>query len=202
MKIHHLTLISCLLIAGTANAAAIAATDQYSAKHQCPQQLPQFSKKDGIIALQSWGQDLEYYYDLYRKDQFKIDKSPAEFTAYHYTSNAVLMPTLNSKTRIGIQEVHDYFDIFMLREPHLLLTESNIAQAVVTLAGCGYGNMSGYYSFNSKGKILKARYTMQFKYIPAITAVNIDTNDGYILTVKQQPGWYIAAHHSSLLPAP
>ncbi len=161
---------------------------------------PQFTKEIGVAAIKSLGADLDYYYNLYSRDQFKVDNSPAEFTAHHYAQNAVLLPTVNDQNRVGIQAVHDYFDSFMTREPHLIFTQSNINQAQVTLSGCGYGVMSGYYSFNSKGKMIRARYTMQFQYQQDTETVTIDTNDGYNLPVKQNPGWYIVAHHSSIVP--
>ena len=166
----------------------------------CIVDSPQFTKEIGIAAIKSFGADLDYYYNLYSRDQFKVDTSPAEFTAHHYAQNAVLLPTINDQNRIGIQAVHDYFDNFMIREPHLILTQNNINQAQVTLSGCGYGVMSGYYSFSSKGKMFKARYTMQFQYQQDPETVTIDTNDGYNLPVKQIPGWYIVSHHSSIVP--
>jgi hypothetical protein len=166
----------------------------------CTINNPKFDKVTGIDVIQSWGKDLVHYQTIYKQSNFKVDNAPAEFTANHYTQNAVLLPTLHSKTRVGLQEINDYFDGFMTKDPHLVLTKDDIKHAKVTLTGCGYGFMSGYYSFLSKGKLLKASYTMQFHYQADPELVTVDTNDGHNITVNQNPGWYIATQHSSMLP--
>ncbi len=166
----------------------------------CPNDTPQFTKNIGIAVIQDWGRDLDHYYTLYSRDQFRVDTSPAEFTAHHYAKDSVLLPTLNSQTRVGIQAVHDYFDVFLTREPQLVLTQDDINKSQVTLSGCGYGVISGYYAFNSHGKLLKSRYTMQLHYQQTSNLVSIDTNDGYNLSITQPSGWYIMSQHSSLIP--
>jgi hypothetical protein len=166
----------------------------------CPRDMPQLTKKIAISVIQKWGSDLKYYYTLYSRDQFRVDTSPAEFTAYHYTKNAMLMPAFNSQTRIGIQAVHDYFDTFLTREPIVVMTQEDINNSQITLSGCGYGVINGYYAFNSNGKLLKGRYTIQMQYQTNSTLVTVNTNDGYNLSITQPSGWYIVSQHSSLLP--
>jgi len=108
--------------------------------------------------------------------QTKDSKKVAEL--YHET-DGILLPTVSPKVRHNREEIADYFDHFLAKNPVGTITESNIRV---------YGDVavnSGLYTFalddGNGGRVdVEARFTYVYK--------------------KEADGWYIVEHHSSVLP--
>jgi uncharacterized protein (TIGR02246 family) len=96
-----------------------------------------------------------------------------------YAADAILLPTVSAKVRHNHDEMRDYFAHFISMKPYGRITEQNIRI---------YDNIainSGLYTFSlmdDGGHIdVDARFTFVYR--------------------KNEDGWLIIEHHSSILPA-
>ena len=96
-----------------------------------------------------------------------------------YAVDAILLPTLSAKVRHNHDEIRDYFVQFLSKKPNGRITEQNIRI---------YDNIainSGLYTFsvteNGVQTDVAARFTFVYR--------------------KQENGWLIIEHHSSILPS-
>jgi len=96
-----------------------------------------------------------------------------------YAADAILLPTLSAKVRHNHDEIRDYFVQFLSKKPNGRITEQNIRI---------YDNIainSGLYTFsvteNGGQTDVAARFTFVYR--------------------KQENGWLIIEHHSSILPS-
>jgi len=96
-----------------------------------------------------------------------------------YAADAILLPTLSAKVRHNHDEIRDYFVQFLSKKPNGRITEQNMRI---------YDNIainSGLYTFsvteNGGQTDVAARFTFVYR--------------------KQENGWLIIEHHSSILPS-
>jgi uncharacterized protein (TIGR02246 family) len=95
-----------------------------------------------------------------------------------YAKDAILLPTVSAKVRHNHEEIRDYFVHFLAKKPNGRIDEGNIRI---------FGDLainSGLYTFslteNGASVEVGARFTFVYQ--------------------KQQSGWVIIEHHSSVLP--
>ena len=105
-------------------------------------------------------------------------KDPGKVAAM-YGPGAILVPTLSNRIRHSRQEITDYFDHFLKKEPVGRITESNIRVYGDTAVN------SGLYTFNlldadGNRRDVPARFTFVYR--------------------RFESGWLIVEHHSSLMP--
>jgi len=96
-----------------------------------------------------------------------------------YAADAILLPTVSAKVRHNHDEIRDYFVHFLSKKPNGRITEQNIRI---------YDNIginSGLYTFSlmedGGHTDVDARFTFVYR--------------------KNEDGWLIIEHHSSILPA-
>ena len=93
----------------------------------------------------------------------------------NYADDAVLLPTVSNKPRTNHEEIKDYFNAFLKKDP------SGVIDRRIIKIGCNIAQDVGTYTFTFKGgQKVSARYTFVYEY-----------KDG---------DWLIAHHHSSAMP--
>lgn len=101
-------------------------------------------------------------------------KEPKKVAAL-YDSNAILLPTVSNKVRHNHEEIEDYFQLFLTKEPFGKIDEANVRV---------FGEIainSGVYTFTLKGDVsVQARFTFVYKW--------------------NGERWLIIEHHSSQMP--
>lgn len=176
---------------------------------QCNKDAPLFTLEIGIQAINRWGENLKYYSPNGSGGYRDRYVGAAYFVANQYLTDPVLLPTVSPITRLGINNIYDYFTSFFAHDPQMIMNSQNrksYANPIVTLAGCGYGVISGYYNFNYSDKTpsTAARYTFEFNYLATPKKVTIEIESGThaksTVTVQQLPGWYIKLQNSAKLP--
>ena len=99
----------------------------------------------------------------------------SEKVAANYADDAVLLPTVSNQPRTNHEEIKDYFNNFLKKEP------SGVINKRIIKIGCNIAQDVGTYTFTFKGgQKVSARYTYVYEY-----------KDGI---------WLIAHHHSSAMP--
>ena len=96
-----------------------------------------------------------------------------------YAEDAVLLPTVSAKVRHDHDEIRDYFVHFLSKQPYGTITEQNIRI---------YGDIainSGLYTFALTQDGVRTDVAARFTFVYR----------------KQDDGWLIIEHHSSILPA-
>ena len=96
-----------------------------------------------------------------------------------YAADAILLPTVSAKVRHNHAEIRDYFVHFLAKKPSGRITEQNIRI---------YDNIainSGLYTFSLTGDDGQAEVGARFTFVYQ----------------KNNDGWLIIEHHSSILPA-
>lgn len=92
-----------------------------------------------------------------------------------YDENAILLPTVSNNVRHNRNEIKDYFENFLTKDPSGEINESNIRIFNDIAIN------SGVYTFSFKNdSLIQARFTFVYKY----------KNDQ----------WLIIEHHSSVMP--
>lgn len=174
----------------------------------CPPSTPLFTEELGTALINNWGTSVAYYSPNGSGGYTNVDIGAAYFTAANYLPDAVLLPTVSPVTRDNSDSIYEYFTHFLANCP-IMTNNPGTPQPggpFVTLAGCGYGVISGYYNFaytcgTSAGAMPKARYSFQFQYLSAADTISIDVIGGETTTLKQPAGqWYIMLQNSALLP--
>lgn len=98
-----------------------------------------------------------------------------ETVAKLYHKSAILLPTISNKMRTNIEEIEDYFEIFLPLKPQGKVISSN------TRVVGDIGINSGICQFNLEGQgEVQARYTFVYQWI--------------------DKRWQIIEHHSSRMP--
>jgi hypothetical protein len=175
----------------------------------CPAGAPLFTEAVGTSLINHWGDNV-FYYSPYGSGGYTDPYvGAAYFTANEYLFDAVLSPTVSPVTRVGSQEIYNYFTRFLSHGPRYVNNPGTPESGgpFVTLAGCGYGVISGYYNFRYQDGDVQtnARYTFQFEYQPSSERISIVVESGpqmgSTITVNQAPGWYIALQNSARLPS-
>ena len=93
----------------------------------------------------------------------------------NYADDAVLLPTVSNKPRTNHEEIKDYFNSFLKKEP------SGVIDKRIIKIGCNVAQDVGVYTFTFKGgQKVQARYTYVYEY--------------------ENGNWLIAHHHSSVMP--
>ena len=93
----------------------------------------------------------------------------------NYADDAVLLPTVSNKPRTNHEEIKDYFNAFLKKEP------SGVIDKRIIKIGCNVAQDVGVYTFTFKGgQKVQARYTYVYEY--------------------ENGSWLIAHHHSSAMP--
>lgn len=93
----------------------------------------------------------------------------------NYADDAVLLPTVSNKPRTNHEEIKDYFNAFLKKEP------SGVIDKRIIKIGCNVAQDVGVYTFTFKGgQKVQARYTYVYEY--------------------ENGNWLIAHHHSSAMP--
>jgi hypothetical protein len=175
----------------------------------CPANAPLFNEAIGTSLINHWGDNVFYYSPYGDAGYSDVYTGAAYFTGKEYLSDAVLLPTVSPVTRIGSQQIYNYFTKFLAHGPQYTNNPGTPESGgpFITLAGCGYGVISGYYNFDylDADPPTSARYTFQFEYLPSPQLVSITIESGpsvgNIITVSQLPGWYIALQNSAKLPS-
>lgn len=207
--------IACIAVLTGCNAGS----GSSSSSSTCPANAPLFTVAIGNQILESWGMNAQYY-SPYESAATCISAGvpyncqdpyvgAAFFTGIEYLYDvAVLMPTVSPDTRVGSQEIYNYFTTFLATGP-VMTNNPGVPESggpYDTLAGCGYGVMSGYYNFafQNGSESANARYTFQFQYnaesqLAQIT-IESGTDSGVQILVNQGPGWYIYLQNSAVLP--
>jgi len=96
-----------------------------------------------------------------------------------YAADAILLPTVSAKVRHNHDEIRDYFVHFLAKKPRGRITEQNIRI---------YDNIainSGLYTFSLTDDGAHAEVDARFTFAYQ----------------KNNDGWLIIEHHSSILPA-
>ena len=96
-----------------------------------------------------------------------------------YAADAIFLPTMSAKVCHNHSEIRDYFGHFLLKKPHGRIIEQNIRV---------YDNIainSGLYSFSLTEDGVHADIAARFTFVYR----------------KDEDGWLIIEHHSSILPA-
>ena len=109
-----------------------------------------------------------------------LESKQAVRVANLYAENAILLPTVSDKARIGRNNIEDYFVGFLKKEPR-----AEIDPAINRIeTGCNMAVDSGYYKFTFEhtADVILARYSFTYKYIPGSRR------------------WFIVSHHSSVVP--
>lgn len=179
--------------------------DQYV----CPINAPLFSTAIGTTLINQWGVNALFYSPYGGAGYTDSYVGAAYFTGTEYVSNAVLLPTVSPITRSGSQEIYDYFTKFLAHGPQMTNNPGTPESGgpFISLAGCGYGVISGYYNFTYQDgtPTTTARYTFQFQYqsIESNISIVVESGSKYgdIITVKQPIGWYIKLQNSGKLPS-
>ena len=175
----------------------------------CPINAPLFSTEVGTMLINQWGTNAFFYSPYGSAGYTDPYLGAAYFTGTEYTSSAILLPTVSPITRSGSQEIYDYFTKFLAHGPQMInnpITRES-GGPFISLAGCGYGVISGYYNFTYQDGTPEtmARYTFQFQYQSIESNVSIiiksGTESGSIITVKQPIGWYVKLQNSAKLPS-
>lgn len=207
-KLIPLSIISaCTLAACNANGTSVSSG---SPPVLCSPDAPLFTSDIGVQTINAWGANAVAYGPsgsatcisngvTYPCTDTNI--GAAFFTGSEYVSNGVLLPTVSAVTRVGSQTIYDYFTHFLVKSPVMTLESTSY----VTLAGCGYGVVSGYYDFAfSDGSTTNARYTFQFQYQPIPQPISITvesgTYKGTVLNITESAGWRIMLQNSAVLP--
>lgn len=175
----------------------------------CPINAPLFSTEIGTNLINQWGINVFSYSPYGSAGYTDPFIGAAYFTGTEYVSNAVLLPTVSPITRSGSQEIYDYFTKFLAHGPQMTNNPGTPESGgpFISLAGCGYGVISGYYNFTYQDGTPEttARYTFQFQYQPIESNVSIvvgsGTESGAIINVKQPIGWYVKLQNSAKLPS-
>jgi hypothetical protein len=175
----------------------------------CPANAPLFTEQIGTNLINHWGDNVFYYSPFGGAGYSDVYVGAAYFTGTEYLSDGVLIPTVSPVTRVGSQQIYNYFTRFLAHGPQYTNNPGTPESGgpFVTLAGCGYGVISGYYNFQyaDADTPTTARYTFQFEYLPTPQLVSITVESGpesgSIVTVSQLPGWYIALQNSGKLPS-
>lgn len=113
--------------------------------------------------------------DLFAQWNAAIQTGDPDNVVALYAVDSVLVPTLSNDVRTSHQEIRDYFVEFLAKEPRSQLDESYVRL---------YGDVavnSGIYSFffGASPTPTQARYSFVYR--------------------RQEAGWLIIEHHSSLL---
>ena len=99
----------------------------------------------------------------------------SEKVVANYADDAVLLPTVSNKPRTNHEEIKDYFNSFLKKEP------SGVIDRRIIKIGCNVAQDVGVYTFTFKGgQKVQARYTYVYEY--------------------ENGQWLIAHHHSSAMP--
>ncbi|MBP9741823.1 MAG: hypothetical protein KBD37_00525 [Burkholderiales bacterium] len=209
-KLLTLSIVSGALLTGC-NSGGTSASENTSL---CPVTAPMFTTAVGEQILSTWATNA-YAYSPYGNATCVSNGvtynctdpyiGAAFFTGVGYTADAVLLPTLSANILIGSQQLYGYFTGFLAHGPIATLIESS--GPYETLAGCGYGVMSGYYdfAFSDGTPSANARYSFQFNYVSTTQYVPITvesgSESGLQLIITQSPGWYIELQNSAQLPS-
>jgi|GEM_PF-2111958 len=175
----------------------------------CPVNAPLFTQAIGTSLINHWGDNVFFYSPFGGAGYTDSYVGAAYFTGNEYLSNAVLLPTVSPVTRVGSQQIYDYFTQFLAHGPRYTNNPGTPESGgpFVTLAGCGYGVINGYYNFiyQDADTPTTARYSFEFEYQPSSAVISIvvesGTSIGQTVTVNQPPGWYIAMQNSAKLPS-
>ncbi len=175
----------------------------------CPANAPLFTEQIGTSLINHWGDNVFFYSPYGGGGYNDVYVGAAYFTGKQYLSDALLLPTVSPVTRVGSQQIYNYFTKFLAHGPEYTNNPSTPESGgpFVSLAGCGYGVISGYYNFDyaDASPPTTARYTFQFEYLPTPQFVSITVESGpqsgSIVNVSQLPGWYIALQNSGKLPS-
>mmetsp|Transcript_21441 Transcript_21441/g.23828 ORF Transcript_21441/g.23828 Transcript_21441/m.23828 type:complete len:324 (-) Transcript_21441:156-1127(-) len=103
--------------------------------------------------------------------------------ANRYAKNALLLPTVSDQPRNTHEEIADYFEAFLQKEP-----QGEILESFVQIGDCGtWAQDNGLYEFTLgvDGSKVKGRYTFTYKK-EGDTGAHED--------------WKISHHHSSQMP--
>ncbi len=93
----------------------------------------------------------------------------------NYSDDAVLLPTVSNKPRTNHEEIKDYFNAFLKKEPSGVIDKRYIK------INCNIAQDLGIYTFTFKGgQKVQARYTFVYEY--------------------ENGQWLIEHHHSSAMP--
>lgn len=165
----------------------------------CPAIQPFFTDEIALQLLTKWGNDLQW-----NPDNTTINSAAMKLITNNYSQNAVLLPTVSSRTRSTSDELLDYFvgskkyPGFLSKHPSLTILKN---KQKVDAFGCGYGVASGKYDFAIKGQsnVVHARYTYIYQYQPTSTTITFNV-DGKMVYKKRPAGWYITKHNSAILP--
>jgi len=96
-----------------------------------------------------------------------------------YAADAILLPTVSAKVRHNHDEIRDYFVLFLAKQPQGRIIEQNIRI---------YDNIainSGLYTFSLTEDGVQTDVAARFTFVYR----------------KQENGWLIIEHHSSILPS-
>lgn len=172
---------------------------------RCPSNAPLFTEALGTELINNWGNQVSSYSPGGSAGFTDVHVSAAYFTGNNYLPDAVLLPTVSPMTRDTSQEIYDYFTHFLADQP-TMTNNPGTPQAggpFLTLGGCGYGVISGYYNFvfghTGDGEPTNARYTFQFQYLTSPSTVSIQV-PGQLIEINQPAGWYIMLQNSAKLP--
>lgn len=97
-----------------------------------------------------------------------------------YAPDATLLPTISNKTRSTPEEIHAYFSRFLLMQPKGRKHAQNISVYEKIAIN------SGVYSFQTQGSNGVEEIVCRFTFVYR----------------KDQAGWKIIEHHSSMMPEP
>lgn len=155
--------------------------------------LKTFSRIDGVEV--SWALGAAVYYaegnlpdkghdpkadieKLFAQWNASLQTRSPEKVADNYAEDAILISTLSNKVRHNHEEIEDYFEHFLAKQPVVSIDEENIRVFEDIAIN------SGLYTFDilvdGKHEKIKARYTFVYRKV-----------DGK---------WLIVEHHSSMLP--
>ena len=116
--------------------------------------------------------------DLFAKWNKALQTDDADQVTDCYAPNAILLPTVSPKVRHNHAEIRDYFVHFLLKKPIGRIVEENIRIFEDVAIN------SGLYTFSmvdgESRKDVPARFTFVYR--------------------KDEKGWRIIEHHSSVLP--
>jgi len=132
--------------------------------------MPEASKENAITES-----DVKALFDLWNN---ALGTGNSSLVAHLYTSSPILLPTVSNKPRTDFDEVKDYFDTFLKKQP-----EGKIIESYINIGkNNDWATDVGIYEFTMgiDGSVVRARYSF--------------------LYVKEGASWKIQHHHSSAMP--
>lgn len=114
-----------------------------------------------------------------RWNEALLAKNP-EKVAQLYALNATLLPTLSPVFRVGREQIQNYFEHFLQKNP-----AGKVVEEQIQFLGQGYAH-SGNYDFTVGPE--NARQTINARFT-------------FIWGKNEKGEWQILHHHSSLMPA-